>query len=182
MNYCTHCGGPLRLEVPDGDDRPRHCCRVCGLIHYRNPKMVVGCIAEWKYRILLCLRAIEPREGLWTLPAGFLENNETVAEGARREVLEETRANVGDLQPYGLYNIPHISQIYFFFRAQLINNSFEPTDESRDVRLFKEEEIPWDRLAFPVVEKTLKRYFHDRHGESFPFHIDIVTRSIHSPQ
>ena len=182
MNYCTNCGGLLLLEVPAGDDRPRHCCRVCGLIHYRNPKMVVGCIPEWKDKILLCLRAIEPRAGLWTLPAGYLENHETVSEGARREVMEEACARVHDLQPYGLYNIPHISQVYFFFRAQLENSNFEPTHESRDVRLFEEKEIPWGQLAFPVVEKMLKRYFQDRRGESFPFHIDSITRKIHTPQ
>jgi ADP-ribose pyrophosphatase YjhB (NUDIX family) len=179
MNYCTHCGGALQLEVPAGDDRPRHCCQACGLVHYRNPKMVVGCIPEWKDRILLCLRAIEPRAGMWTLPAGFLENNETVSEGARREVLEETHADVRDLQPYGLYNIPHISQIYFFFRARLENKSFAPTHESREVRLFRETEVPWDQLAFPVVEKALKRYFKDRRNASYPFHIDIITRRIH---
>lgn len=170
------------MEVPAGDDRPRHCCRVCGMIHYRNPKMVVGCIPEWQDQVLLCLRAIEPRAGLWTLPAGFLENNETVMEGAQREVLEETHAKVSELKPYGLYNIPHISQIYFFFRAQLDDQRFEPTPESTEVRLFKEEEIPWDRLAFPVVEKTLKRYFQDRRSDCFPFHIDIITRRIHSPK
>lgn len=180
MRYCTHCGGPLLLEVPSGDDRQRHCCRVCGLIHYRNPKMVVGCIPRWKDQILLCLRAIEPRAGKWTLPAGFLENNETVSEGARREVMEETRASVHELKPYGLYDIPHISQIYLFFRAKMENNRFEPTYESRDVRLFSEDEIPWDQLAFPVVKKTLKRYMQDRRAESFPFHIDIITRRIHS--
>ena len=180
MNYCTHCGGPLRLEVPAGDDRPRHCCPVCGRIHYRNPKMVVGCIPQWQGQILLCLRAIEPRAGLWTLPAGFLENNETVSEGAQREVMEETHASVHDLKPYGLYDIPHISQIYLFFRARLDNKSFEPTHESRDVRLFREDDIPWAQLAFPVVEKTLRHFLRDRREESFPFHIDIITRKIHS--
>ena len=180
MNYCTHCGEPLLLEVPAGDDRPRHCCQACGLIHYLNPKMVVGCIPQWNNQILLCLRAIEPRAGRWTLPAGFLENNETVTEGAQREVMEETRAVVYDLQPYGLYNIPHISQIYFFFLSELKNKDFEPTHESREVRLFQEEDIPWDQLAFPVVEKTLRRYFQDRRTNSFAFHIDVITRSIHS--
>lgn len=140
--------------------------------------MVVGCIPEWKNQILLCLRAIEPRAGRWTLPAGFLENNETVSEGTKREVLEETRASVRDLQPYGLYNIPHISQIYFIFRGQLDNRSFAPTHESRDVRLFEEADIPWDQLAFPVIEKTLKRYYQDRRAKAFPFHIDIITRRI----
>ena len=144
--------------------------------------MVVGCIPEWKNQILLCLRAIEPRSGWWTLPAGYLENNETVTEGARREVMEEARAQVMDLAPYGLYNIPHISQVYLIFRAQLENSSFEPTHESRDVRLFMEEEIPWDRLAFPVIEKTLRRYFQDRRAAYFPFHIDVITRSIHAPR
>ena len=172
----------MLLEVPAGDDRPRHCCRSCGLIHYRNPKMVVGCIPEWKNRVLLCLRAIEPRAGMWTLPAGYLENNETVSEGARRELLEEACARARGLQPYGLYNIPHISQVYLIFRGQLEDNRFEPTHESRDVRLFKEEEVPWDQLAFPVVEKTLKRYFQDRIRESFPFHIDVITRRIHPPR
>ena len=181
MNYCSHCGEPLAFYTPPEDDRPRHCCRVCGLIHYRNPKMVVGCIPQWKNQILLCLRAIEPRAGLWTLPAGFLENNETVAEGARREVLEETRASVHDLKPYGLYNIPYISQVYLFFRAELDNNRFEPTHESRDVRLFGEDDIPWGQLAFPVVEKTLTRFMQDRRTASFHFHIDTITRRIHSP-
>lgn len=151
-------------------------CNACGAIHYQNPRVVVGCIPEWQDQILLCTRAIEPRYGYWTLPAGFLENGETVTEGAMRETLEEAGAAVYDLVPYGLYNICHVNQIYLMFRGRLSDLSFKPGLESLDVRLFASEEIPWDDLAFPVIEKTLARYTEDRIRSKFRFHIADVER------
>ena len=182
MKYCTACGGPLTLKVPEDEDRMRHCCQTCGLIHYQNPKIVVGCIPEWQDRILLCLRGIEPRKGLWTLPAGFLEQGETLAQGAQRETFEETRAQVQHLQPYRLFNISHVSQVYMMFRARLEAQTFQPTPESIEVKLFTEDQIPWDELAFPVIEETLKHYFHDRAQGAFPFLIDDITRRMEIKQ
>ena len=110
MKYCSQCGASVELKIPEGDTLPRYICGNCATIHYSNPKIVAGCIAEWDERILLCKRAIEPRYGLWTLPAGFMENNETVAQAAMRETLEEANARVDTIEMYALYNIPHISQ------------------------------------------------------------------------
>jgi len=178
MKFCTACGGPLAIKVPADENRLRHCCQTCGLIHYQNPKMVVGCIPEWQDRVLLCLRGIEPRKGLWTLPAGFLENNETLAQGACRETFEETRAQVDNLRPYRLFNISHVSQVYMMFRARLKAKNFEPTAESLQVRLFTKDEIPWEEMAFPVMEETLKHYFQDRAQGTFPFQIGDIVRRI----
>lgn len=179
MNYCNQCGATIERCVPPGDDRPRFYCRVCGTIHYQNPKLVVGCIPEWGTKILLCRRAIEPRQGKWTLPAGYLENGETVSEGAIREVLEEACAKVQIVQLYALYNIPLINQIYLMFRARLIDQNYAPGSESLEVRLLSEDEIPWDQLAFRVIEKTLERYFSDRLAGVYDFHMDNV--QLHNP-
>jgi ADP-ribose pyrophosphatase YjhB (NUDIX family) len=166
MNFCSHCGTAVIVTIPAGDHLPRYVCTDCGMIHYQNPKIVTGCIAEWQDKILLCKRAIEPRYGLWTLPAGFMENAETTAQGAARETREETRAEVEIVSLYALFNIPHISQVYLLFRARMDDLDFGPTDESLEVDLFAEDEIPWEELAFPVVRETLLRYFEDRkHGE-----------------
>ncbi len=174
MNYCSSCGAQVQRKIPPGDDRLRFICKVCGTIHYENPKLVVGCIPEWKDEILLCRRAIEPRYNLWTLPAGFLENGETVSDGAKREAFEEAFAEVKILQPYALYNLCFVNQIYLMFRARLLNQNFSPGEESLEVRLFSEDEIPWDQLAFRVIEKTLEKYFQDRLNGQYPFHIDDI--------
>jgi len=155
MNFCSHCGQPVTLRIPVGDTLPRHVCDACGTIHYQNPKIVTGCIPEWEDRLLLCRRAIEPRRGLWTLPAGFMENGETTAEGAARETLEEALARVEIDRLYALFNIPHINQVYLMFRARLLDLEFAPGPESLEVALFREDEIPWQELAFPVVQETL---------------------------
>jgi ADP-ribose pyrophosphatase YjhB (NUDIX family) len=126
MNFCSQCGGPVLLTVPDEDDRPRYVCPSCGTIHYQNPKLVVGCIPVWEDRILMCRRNIEPRKGFWTLPAGFLENGETTAEGARRETLEETGSTVAGLTPYLMVDIVHIHQIYLMFRSRLLAAGLSP--------------------------------------------------------
>ncbi len=169
MNFCPNCGAPVHQQVPPGDDRPRHVCAACHQIHYQNPKLVVGVIPEWQGRILLCRRAIEPRAGLWTLPAGYLENGETAAEGARRETWEEARARVRDLEPYGLFDLPFIHQLYLMFRAHLVAEDFEAGAESREVRLFDEQSVPWNQIAFKVIEETLRCYFRDLARGVFPF-------------
>ena len=174
MNYCSNCGQPLIYRTPSGDDRSRHCCEACGTIHYQNPAMVVGCIPEWENKVLLCRRAIEPRRGKWTLPAGYLENGETVAEGAARETYEEARARVEKLVPYALYNICYVNQIYFMFRARLVDSRFEPGQESLEVKLFAENEIPWEDIAFRVLQQTLIQYFKDRPAGLFPFYMGEI--------
>ncbi|HIE54456.1 MAG TPA: NUDIX domain-containing protein [Chromatiaceae bacterium] len=162
MNYCCRCGGELDLRVPAGDNRPRHVCTGCGEIHYLNPKMVTGCIPVWEDRVLLCKRAIEPRYGFWTLPAGFMENGESCQQGAARETLEEANARARIVQLYTTFNLPHINQVYLLFRAELEDLDFSPGKESLEVALFREEEVPWEELAFAVVKETLKLYFEDR--------------------
>lgn len=174
MNYCSHCGAPLRLRIPAGDDRPRFVCDNCHTIHYQNPKMVVGSIPEREDKILLCRRAIEPRSGLWTIPAGFLENGETVIEGAKREAFEEARAKVEILSLYTLFDLTHINQVYLIFRARLLDHDYMPGEESVEVRLLEEEEIPWDDIAFPSIKKTLRLYFKDRPTGIFPIHMGTI--------
>ena len=181
MKYCSQCSGKLVLTVPADDDRQRHVCPACGAIHYQNPKLVVGCIPIWEDRLLMCRRDIEPRKGFWTLPAGFLENGETMAEGARRETFEESGAEVVDLAPYLMVDIPHISQIYMLFRAQLKRPEFHPTRESSEVRLVAEAEIPWDEIAFKVVEKTLRHFLQDRIKGSFDFRMDRIDVPLKTP-
>jgi len=177
VNFCSGCGQPVSRRVPPGDDRERFICDACGAIHYQNPKIVTGCLAVHEHRVLLCRRAIAPRAGLWTLPAGFLENGETTVEGAVRETWEEAFANVSVKGLYTLFNLPHISQIYMFFLADLVDLDFRAGPESADVRLFDEGEVPWDELAFPVVRDTLTHYFRDRQQGAFPVRVgDIIVR------
>jgi ADP-ribose pyrophosphatase YjhB (NUDIX family) len=175
MNFCSHCGNPVRQRVPSGDHRPRYVCDHCGAVHYQNPKVVAGCIPEWEDRLLLCRRAIEPRHGLWTLPAGFMENGETTAEGAARETMEEACARVAIIDLYALFNIPHINQVYLMFRARLLDPDFAAGNESLEVALFRETEIPWAKLAFPVVRETLRRYFDDRRRGHYGMHTGDIT-------
>jgi ADP-ribose pyrophosphatase YjhB (NUDIX family) len=168
MKFCSQCGSPLSIEIPPGDNRPRHVCPACGAIHYLNPKMVVGCIPEWEDKILLCRRAIEPKYGLWTLPAGFMENGETTAEGAARETLEEAGARVEVLGLYSMISLPDINQVYLVFRAKLLHLDFNHGEESLEARLFAEAEIPWQHMAFRTIQHTLERYFADRRAGTFP--------------
>ena len=140
----------------------RAVCDACGVIHYENPKVVVGCLPAYGDRILICKRAIEPRYGLWTLPAGFMENGESAPEGAAREALEEANARVEIEDLYTVYSIPHISQVYMMFRARLLDLDFSAGNESLEVKLVTEDEIPWDQLAFVMVKRTLENYLQDR--------------------
>jgi ADP-ribose pyrophosphatase YjhB (NUDIX family) len=178
MNFCSNCGNALKICTPPGDDRPRYWCESCGTIHYENPKVVVGCIPEKDGKILLCRRAIEPRAGKWTLPAGYLENGETVAQGAIRETYEEAGANIEIVALYALFNICHVNQIYLMFRSRLIGNEIKAGSESSEVRLFAEEDIPWYQIAFTVIEATLQQYFRDKPSGLFPFHMgDILPQT-----
>jgi ADP-ribose pyrophosphatase YjhB (NUDIX family) len=174
MKFCSSCGAPLTLKVPTGDTLPRHVCDACQTIHYQNPRMVVGCIAEWEDRILLCRRGIEPRHGLWTVPAGYMENGETTFQGAMRETLEEANARVEIGPLYALYNIPHISQVYILFRARLLDPEVSPGAETLEVKLFAESEIPWDRIAFASVRNALTHYYDDRRNGTYPFHMGTI--------
>ena len=169
--------GPIHRRIPDGDNRERLVCNDCGFVHYSNPKVMVGSVVHWEENILLCRREIEPRAGFWTLPAGFMENGETTEEAALRETWEEARARLQQQELYMLFNLPHINQVYMFFRGELADLEFSAGEESLEVRLFHEHEIPWDKLAFPTVGKTLKQYFLDRQEQAFPVRIrDILYR------
>lgn len=176
MNFCSACGERVVLEVPPDDDRERYVCAVCATVHYENPKVVAGSIPEREERVLLCRRAIEPRHGLWTLPAGFMEQGETTAEAAARETLEEANSRVRILGLYSIFDIPRISQLYLMFRAELLEPTPSAGRESLEVRLFSEAEIPWDELAFPVIEETLERYFADRRAGRFGLHRGVIRR------
>ena len=177
MKFCCTCGSSkLELRIPDGDTLPRHVCGECGTIHYQNPKIVVGCLPEWEERVLLCRRAIEPRYGLWTLPAGFLENGETLMNGALRETTEEARARVDLGELYTVISLPQINQVYMMFRARLVDLSFGPGAESLEVTLFRESEIPWESLAFRTIARTLRNYFLDRRQGAFTLHVSALER------
>lgn len=170
MKFCHQCAAPLVLRVPQGDDKPRHCCTNCDSIFYQNPKNVVGTLPIYGDKVLLCKRAIQPRVGKWTLPAGFMENGESSLTGAIRETEEEAGAlvQVHDDSLYTLFNLPKINQVYMFFRAELLNLDFAAGLESEEVALFSEEEIPWGEIAFPVVKSTLEHYFLDLPRQHFP--------------
>ncbi len=176
MKYCTECAAPLRLTVPEGEDRQRHVCTACGTIHYENPKIVTGTLPVHQGRVLLCRRAIEPRRGLWTAPAGFMENAETVQQGALRETREEANARVRIEALHAVYNLPHISQVYMLFRATLLDLDFHPGPESLEVRLFEEAGIPWGDIAFPVIAEALKAYFEDLRAGHFRLHMGDIER------
>ena len=176
MNFCSSCGAKVQLLVPPGDNRHRYVCNECGTIHYQNPNVVTGCIPEWDDRILLCKRAIEPRYGTWTLPAGFLENGESSMFGAAREAMEEANAQVREMSLFCVFSIPHINQIYTMYRGVLHQGAASPGDESLEVMLAAEEDVPWDNLAFPVVIETLKLYYQDRKSGSYSTHYGEIIR------
>ncbi len=178
MNYCSACGEKVSLLIPEGDSRHRFVCGSCQTIHYENPKIVTGCIAEWQDQILLCKRAIEPRQGLWTLPAGFMENRETNMQGAARETAEEANAQVDNMQLFCVFSIAHISQVYTMYRGDLVAGEASPGIESLEVALLKESEIPWQDIAFHVIHETLKLYYQDKKQGSFKTHYgDIIKQS-----
>jgi ADP-ribose pyrophosphatase YjhB (NUDIX family) len=176
MKFCSNCGGTVAHKIPAGDSLPRYVCDACNIVHYQNPRMIVGCIPVWEDRILLCKRAIEPRYGLWTLPAGFMENGETLDVGAARETLEEACARVEIGALYAVYNVPHVNQVYMLFLATLLDLDFKAGSETLETRLFREDELPWDQLAFATVRNTLTHYFSDRVRNHFAFHLGTIER------
>ncbi|MBL8430314.1 MAG: NUDIX hydrolase [Dechloromonas sp.] len=170
MQFCQRCGARATFTIPPGDTFPRHVCETCGHIHYENPRLVVGCVAEWEGRILLCRRAIEPRHGFWTLPAGFMENGETTAQGAIRETHEEAGADVLVDGPFAMINVAHINQVHLFYRGRMRSPHFSPGIESLEVCLFHPDQIPWHDLAFRSVTLCLERYLGDMATGIFGFH------------
>lgn len=177
MKFCNQCGAEGHYTIPSGDNRERFVCKSCGHIHYENPRIIAGCLPIHEDQVLLCKRAIEPRYGLWTLPAGFLENSESTLTGALREASEEANLNAEPQGLYTVFSLPHISQVYMFYRVHLLDLDFSAGEESLDVRLYKEEEIPWNELSFPVVNRTLAHYFEDRKTGQFPVHEMTLDRS-----
>lgn len=179
MKFCTHCGNTVVLQVPPGDDRERFVCISCEVVHYNNPRVIVGCLPVYEDKVLLCLRAIEPRKNFWTLPAGFMENGETSVQGAARETWEEARARVDNIDLYRIFDVPYINQIYMFYRCDLVDGEHSAGPESIETRLFTEQEIPWEQIAFPVVARTLQDYFPDALGGHFPVKVSAIDRRPH---
>lgn len=157
MRYCPSCGSGLELRRPPGEDRERHVCGGCGTVHYQNPKVIVGAVCILGDRLLICRRAIEPRCGFWTIPAGFLELGETAEEGALREAWEEARARIEIEGLIAAYSVPRIGQVQLLYRARLLDAAVEAGEESLEVRLVAWDEIPWEDLAFPTVRRILRR-------------------------
>jgi ADP-ribose pyrophosphatase YjhB (NUDIX family) len=178
MKFCSSCAHPVAIEIPADDHLPRHVCSKCGAIFYQNPKLVVCTIPVWEQdgetKVLLCRRAIEPRYGLWTLPGGFMENNETTTHAALRETSEEAGANIEVISLFSLINLPSLHQVHLFYRSRLINLEFNPGPESLEVRMFSEAEIPWGEIAFTSVKHALEVFFDDvakvKRGGTFGFH------------
>ncbi|XP_038971316.1 nudix hydrolase 23, chloroplastic-like isoform X2 [Phoenix dactylifera] len=176
VSFCQACGNPTKEVVPDGEEKVRAVCTVCGSIHYENPKMVVGCLVEHNEKILLCKRKIEPSYGLWTLPAGYLEIGESAAEGAVRETLEEACAEVEIVSPFAQLDIPLIGQSYIIFQARLKTPHFSPGPESLECALFALDDIPFDSLAFSSVIVALKMYIEDKNDGNLKFHYCTINK------
>ncbi|UVW27967.1 NUDIX hydrolase [Massilia sp. H6] len=190
MKFCSECAHPVSLAIPDGDNRPRYVCPQCHTIHYQNPKLVIGTLPVWecdgKLQVLLCKRAIEPRYGYWTLPAGFMENEETTEQAALRETEEEAGADVELGKLFTLLNVAHVHQVHLFYLARLRSLDFAPGEESLEVQLFTQDDIPWDDLAFPTVRNTLELFFADRvkmrEGGGYGFHCRDIHRPMLAPR
>jgi ADP-ribose pyrophosphatase YjhB (NUDIX family) len=176
MKFCSTCGHTVERRVPSGEDRERWVCSDCGTIHYENPRMVVGCIIEQGRDILLCKRAIQPRYGYWTVPAGFLELGESTVQGAIRETLEEAGARVEVIAPYAHFDIPYIGQAYIFYRARMLGPEFSAGTESLEVKWVPPEEMPWNDLAFPVVRVSLELHAEDVRLGRYRMHHGIIQR------
>ena len=175
IRHCRVCGAAAEYRVPADDNRERATCTACGEIHYENPLNVVGTVPVWGDQVLLCRRNIEPRHGMWTLPAGFMELGESTADGALRETIEEAGAKVEMQGLFSVLNVVRVGQVHLFYRARMLDTSLDPGPESIEARLFREDEIPWDLLAFRTVRQTLELFFEDRRRGSFGVHaMDIA--------
>ncbi|MBI3371279.1 MAG: NUDIX hydrolase [Betaproteobacteria bacterium] len=177
MKYCSNCAAQVVQRVPPGDTLLRYVCDECGEIHYQNPKLVIGAIPEWDARVLICKRAIEPRYGYWTLPAGFMENGESTGQAALRETLEEAGARIELREPFSMLSVAQVNQVHLFYRARLLDLDFKPGEETLEIALVTEGEVPWKDIAFRTVGLTLKHYFADRARGVYGFHAgDIPPR------
>ncbi len=174
IKHCRVCGTEVAYRVPVDDNRERAVCAACGEIHYENPINVVGTVPVWGEQVLLCRRNIEPRHGFWTLPAGFLELGESTAAGAERETVEEAGARI-ELQPlFTVLNVVRAGQLHLFYRARMLDTTLAPGPETIEARLFREDEVPWDALAFRTVRMTLEHFFSDRRRGAFEVHAGDV--------
>jgi ADP-ribose pyrophosphatase YjhB (NUDIX family) len=175
MKFCSECAHPVSLKIPPDDNRPRFVCDHCHTIHYQNPKLVVGSLPVWsqdgEIKVLLCRRAIEPRRGFWTLPAGFMENDETTSQAALRETQEESGANIELHELFSMINVTHVSQVHLFYRATLLDLNYAAGTESLEVALFSEHDLPWNDIAFQTTLFTLKFFFEQarRENKNGPF-------------
>ena len=174
IQHCRVCGAPTTYRTPPDDNRERAICNACGEIHYENPLNVVGTVPIWGEQVLLCRRNIEPRYGYWTLPAGFLELGEGVAQGALRETVEESGANVEMQGLFTMLDVVRVGQVHFYYRARMLDTRLDPGPETIEARLFREDEIPWDELAFRTVRLTLEHYFADRRNGNYALHVGEV--------
>jgi ADP-ribose pyrophosphatase YjhB (NUDIX family) len=175
IQHCRVCGAATQYRVPPDDNRERAICSACGEIHYENPLNVVGTVPVWGDQVLLCRRNIEPRHGMWTLPAGFMELGESTQEGALRETIEEAGANVEMQELFSVLNVVRVGQVHFFYRARMLDTSLNPGPESIEARLFREDEVPWDLLAFRTVRQTLELFFADRRHGQFSVHAQDIS-------
>jgi ADP-ribose pyrophosphatase YjhB (NUDIX family) len=184
MKFCSACGQPVVQKVPEGDHLPRYVCNSCGIIHYENPRIIAGCIPDWQGKILLCRRAIEPRKGYWTFPAGFMENGESLQQAAARESMEEALARVEIGSPVAIVNVLRAHQVHISFRARLVDTDFGVGPESLETRLYDESEIPWSEIAFVSVDFALRSYLEDRRLGRDGLHFKDIdfrpTSSLHS--
>jgi len=174
IKHCRHCGSAVHYRVPDDDNRERAVCPACTTIHYENPINVVGTVPVWGEQVLLCKRAIEPRYGFWTLPAGFMELGETVAAGALRETQEEAGAQVELQGLFTMMNVVPVGQVHLFYRARMLDTTLDPGPETLEARLFHEHEIPWDEIAFRTVKQTLRHFFACRQHGAYPLHTEDI--------
>jgi ADP-ribose pyrophosphatase YjhB (NUDIX family) len=174
MKFCSFCGAGVSQKIPPGDNLPRFVCDTCQTIHYQNPKVVAGCIPEWEGQILLCRRAIEPRTGLWTIPAGFMEIGESTEQAAIRETAEEANAEIDAVSLYAVFSLPRISQVHVLFRGTMRSPAYKAGAESLEVKMFNPTDIPWDELAFPVVHEALARYVRELESGTFTVHVGDV--------
>lgn len=179
MKYCSKCGSSkLVYEEPESDNRPRYSCENCQKIFYDNPRVIAGCIVEADDKYLLCQRAIKPRVGTWTLPAGYMECGETMEQAAEREVWEEAGARVEVIAPYSMFSIPHIDQVYIIYRAELLEISHSAGDESLQVDLFSPKQIPWDNIFYPAVKDVLERYIQEKQQGNFGIYAGSVESGV----
>jgi len=167
MKFCSECGHPTQQVIPEGDNRQRAVCTACHTIHYVNPRIIAGTLPMFENKMLLCKRAIEPRKGYWTLPAGFMEQGETLEVGAERETMEEAGIDITCGQLLASISVPHISQVHIFFLTHMADaNHAQSTSESLEVKLFDIADIPWDEIAFPTVKQTMELYLEDREKQN----------------